>query len=152
VTILPVCILDPESLSMFKSNIGNGALFYRLIPFSGFSQYFYSIYGIIQLLGNIILLMPLVPILRWFSRKKIPYLHIIGIILVWSIAIESIQFCINKITQYPSHLTDVNDVILNVFGGILGIILCKVIEVKLYGFIVRIQKFLLNMEFQNEHL
>lgn len=96
--------------------------------------------------------MPIVPILRWLSRKKILYSKIIGIIIVWSLAIEIIQFCINKITQYPSHLTDVNDVILNVFGGILGIIFCNIVEVKLYWIIVKIQKFLLNMEIQNEHV
>jgi glycopeptide antibiotics resistance protein len=144
VTILPICILDSESLSMFQSNIGNSAIYYRLIPFSGYSQYFYSIYGIVQLLGNILLLMPIVPLLRWFLKKKFSYLRIITLILGLSLSIELIQFCINKVTQYPSHLSDINDIILNVFGGLIGIIICKAIEVKRFNLTVKMQKFLLN--------
>lgn len=130
VTILPICILESQALEQFKKGVGEAAIFVRSIPFSGIEQYFYSFYGGIQLFGNIILLMPIVAVMKWFSLKRYSNVKIILSVICISVGIESIQFLINWITEYPSHLTDINDLIFNVSGGVLCLAVCRIIEEK----------------------
>lgn len=79
-----------------------------------------------QLLGNIFLLMPLPAYLQLFSgdhkidRKKMT-LKLVSA----SIGIEVIQLFIDYVSRYKNHVMDIDDVILNICGGIIIVIFIK---------------------------
>jgi glycopeptide antibiotics resistance protein len=73
-----------------------------------------------NLVGNIILFIPLgffVPII-YRNMNKFNYTLFLGLCV--SVFIEIAQFTIDYLTKYPNHTSDVNDVILNIVGLILG--------------------------------
>lgn len=76
-----------------------------------------------NVVGNIILFIPLgffVPII-YRNMNRFNYMLLLG--LCFSIFIEITQFIIDYLTKYPNHTSDVNDVILNIIGLILGFII-----------------------------
>ena len=79
-----------------------------------------------QVLGNILLLLP-VPIFMKLQNTKNTYsnkkLFLVGLAL--SIAIEVIQFCINILTGVTEKISDIDDLLLNLCGVLVGIILAK---------------------------
>ncbi|MFF2878503.1 VanZ family protein [Gottfriedia sp. NPDC057991] len=80
----------------------------------------------IQVIGNILLLLP-IPVLYVVLKRKILRFHkffLFGLFL--SLSIEIIQLGINFITGYPNKVMDIDDVILNVSGILLGWIISRV--------------------------
>ncbi|MFD4707943.1 VanZ family protein [Gottfriedia sp. NPDC058432] len=80
----------------------------------------------IQVIGNILLLLP-IPVLYVVLKRKILRFHknfLIGLFL--TVSIEIIQLGINYITGYPNKVMDIDDVILNVIGILLGWIISRV--------------------------
>ncbi|MEH7514099.1 VanZ family protein [Gottfriedia acidiceleris] len=80
----------------------------------------------IQVIGNILLLLP-IPVLYVVLKRKILRFHnffLFGLFL--SLSIEIIQLGINYITGYPNKVMDIDDVILNVSGILLGWIISRV--------------------------
>ncbi|WP_434564842.1 VanZ family protein [Thermoanaerobacterium thermosaccharolyticum] len=76
-----------------------------------------------NVVGNIILFIPLgffVPII-YRKMNKFNYTLLLGLCV--SVFIEIAQFIIDYLTKYPNHTCDVNDVILNIIGLILGFII-----------------------------
>lgn len=130
VTILPICVWNSGTSEQIKKAFSRTGMVIQYIPFARIEQYFYSRWGMVQLVGNIILLMPIVVIMMWFSKKRYSNKYIILSILGISVGIEGIQYMINCITSCPSHVTDINDIIFNVAGGILCLFICKRIEKK----------------------
>lgn len=130
VTILPIGIWNNSTSEQLKEEFSKTALVIQYIPFSRIEQYFYSFWGSVQLVGNIILLTPIVVMLVWFSKKRYSNKKIILGIFCISIGIEVTQYIINRITLCPSHVADINDIIFNVVGGILCLVVCRIIEKK----------------------
>ncbi|WP_056476560.1 VanZ family protein [Bacillus sp. FJAT-25509] len=80
----------------------------------------------IQVIGNILLLLP-IPVLYVVLKRKILRFHnffLFGLFL--SFSIEIIQLGINYITGYPNKVMDIDDVILNVSGILLGWFISRV--------------------------
>lgn len=93
--------------------------FKEIIGYSGFAYY--------PMIGNIALLFPLgiyLPIL--FKRKGFGSVLIVG--LITTVSIESMQFIISSIVGVTYRTTDINDVIFNTLGLIMGYIVFKLIN------------------------
>lgn len=77
-------------------------------------------YGMVSVLGNFIMLMPL-GIFFYYCIKDLK-IRLLNIFLV-SMSIEIIQFIIGLLIGYNYRCIDIDDVILNVLGGIIACIL-----------------------------
>lgn len=80
----------------------------------------------IQVISNILLLLP-IPVLYVILKSKILRFHknfLFGLFL--SLSIEIIQLGINYITAYSKKVMDIDDLILNVSGILLGWIISRV--------------------------
>ncbi|WP_129688897.1 VanZ family protein [Gottfriedia acidiceleris] len=80
----------------------------------------------IQIIGNILLLFPIPVLYVVLKRKNLPFHKIFLIGLLLSLSIEIIQLGINYVTGYPNKVMDIDDVILNVSGILLGWIISSV--------------------------
>lgn len=77
--------------------------------------------------GNILMFMPLgflVPLL-WKACKRLKNILMIGFIV--SLSIESLQFVENLLRVGLGRITDIDDVICNVFGTLLGYLIYKLL-------------------------
>ena len=122
VTILPIILVkDHSQLEMYRKLIGNGVEILQPVPFKTIWECFSSTAGLIQIFGNLILLMPLVYIMNFLSYKSYSTKKIIFIATCVSIGIEFSQFLISQLTIDPTHVVDIDDIILNVFGTIIAV-------------------------------
>ncbi len=130
-TILGIVIADKEGLKTIKEfgmfSAGNSI---QLIPFKTISEIILNINSLkvtfLQIFGNILLILPISMFLYFiknFSRKR----NILSCFLV-SFSIEIIQLVMNYITHVPSHVCDIDDIILNMVGAIIGMILVDLIR------------------------
>ncbi len=90
-----------------------------------------------QLGGNLILLFPLgiyIPIA--IKNKKI--INYCIIFVCTSIAIEIMQLMIGKMIGYNYRVVDVDDVILNTIGAFAGMIICKLMVLPIYNYLVNV--------------
>lgn len=81
-----------------------------------------------NVVGNVILFMPLAYVL-YFVIGKIPkMLHFLCASVLLSMLIELLQYLenISGLTNYTSRVTDIDDIILNVVGALIGygLLLC----------------------------
>lgn len=120
VTLSPIVIpVNSGELMELKPNINLNIL--------DILNYRVDYYSIINLLGNVILLMPL-PILLWINgyKKSEKVINSLLICLVISLGIESCQYIEAYIgIVYMPRTADILDIILNTLGGICGCILLK---------------------------
>lgn len=126
VTLFPIPIQGLSDLA----EIHQGASFLQAFPLVGIldilrNDYLPFIVKMRQIFGNIILFIPLgffLPIL-WKNRASLKKLLPIGFGV--SLAIELTQLIISLILGYGYKITDVDDLILNTLGFILGFGLYK---------------------------
>jgi glycopeptide antibiotics resistance protein len=90
----------------------------RLLANAGPAHFF------INLLGNVFIFIPFVATMEILSSKKVTDLRKILIILSASICIESMQYIFNI------GVFDVDDILLNLIGGLIGLYLSKLIKNK----------------------
>lgn len=126
VVVLPITILYGASSKQIASVVGTSWNNIQLIPFSSIVSESTYTWGRIQIIGNFILLMPFVAQLLLVSKRKKGEIGILTLFL--SVAIELQQFLNNYLTKYPSHAIDIDDIILNVLGGICVIVLYIIME------------------------
>ncbi|MCM1325706.1 MAG: VanZ family protein [Bacteroidales bacterium] len=79
----------------------------------------------IQIVGNIILLMPLPLLLQGIRAQELSRVKCVISIAVASLSIEVVQLGINLITKVRNHVFDVDDLMLNILGGIFLVVLYK---------------------------
>ena len=127
ITICPITYVREEYRNIF-SHENVLSLSIQLIPLKTFFNTIESKTWILQIVGNLLLFAPL-PILSSIREnttcnpKKI---FTIGLII--SVSIEIIQFLIDIIGHFPTHVTDIDDVIFNSLGIVLGIFLSKLMK------------------------
>ncbi|BFH17438.1 VanZ family protein [Paenibacillus melissococcoides] len=92
--------------------------FMQLIPFKTIETTL-NHHNYIQVYGNLLLLFPL-PILLQLIFKKFSFFKSFLIVLSVTVFIEITQFGIDLLTNYPNKVMDIDDVILNTLGGIIG--------------------------------
>lgn len=108
VAVLPITIVtDSDVKESFRLAV-------QLMPF-----HFLSYFSVRQTLGNIILFIPLPILLQGLREKGFNRKSVFLIIFGCSILTELLQYFINAATCYPSHVTDVDDIILNCLGGLI---------------------------------
>ena len=126
-TLFPIFIFEPETLERMTGGAGKHYDLFQLIPFASIGNYFRDS-SIIQLIGNLILLFPLAVFADVFSRQRLKVWKVaLGVSFV-SLLIEITQLVINLITQFPSRVTDIDDLILNITGVMLALALTRVMK------------------------
>jgi glycopeptide antibiotics resistance protein len=96
----------------------------NLVPFY-FSKYGLSLAGYIVILDNILLTVPCgfgLNFLRQLRLKEALWLSM-GV----GLGIEAMQFVITLILRYPYRVVDINDVILNALGVLIGYALFRIL-------------------------
>jgi|LGVF01.2.fsa_nt_gb glycopeptide antibiotics resistance protein len=121
--ILPICIPGEGYDAVQWQHIS----FLQLRPFVTINQMLSNGNWFIQILGNIGLCIPVPFFLYYYTKKMTVSLHLIfGLFL--AISFELSQFIINILSGFPNRVVDVDDVILNVFGVLLGYVVMRVIK------------------------
>lgn len=95
---------------------------YNLIPFREIVRFikyweyidFFSV--VVNLLGNVIAFMPFGALIRWVIDRKIRWFQAVGYTFLFSLCVELLQL-VAKVGVF-----DVDDLILNTLGGLLGFI------------------------------
>ena len=139
VTMLPIIIFKPGELEQFRIATGGNINVLQTLPLKTITENLSSRTGLIQLVGNLVLLMPLVFILKYLTKKSHSDKIILLVTICVSIAIECIQYVNVKITHFPSHAVDIDDLILNVLGSILALLLLKLLHKMTPELIMRIR-------------
>jgi glycopeptide antibiotics resistance protein len=93
----------------------------QLIPFKTLLPYLQE-GNVVQILGNIFICSPL-PAILFLNFPKLALKRKIRLSLFITALIEPLQFIFNYLTNTSSHVIDVDDLILNLIGAILGIFL-----------------------------
>ena len=90
----------------------------------------YKAYGVIvyQLIGNVILFVPIGISLYFFSEENKTINRILTVAFMVSISIEILQGMFNSFLQINYRSIDIDDVILNVLGGGIGCYIAKKIK------------------------
>lgn len=83
--------------------------------------------GIIHLIGNIVLFIPLgFMLLIFFDKVKVGKVIFIGFLC--RLTIEIMQFLLGLYIGYNYRSSDIDDVFLNTFGCVIGILLFKILK------------------------
>ena len=127
ITIFPIYIFDQETLQRAKEGITDYIIYYQLIPFHSIQNYLIT-NAYIQIIGNLVLLAPLVVYIEIFFHSRLSYMREILVAFVCSLLIETIQLIINICTEFPSRVADIDDLILNTIGSI--VMICIVYFIK----------------------
>jgi glycopeptide antibiotics resistance protein len=98
-----------------------------LIPFQSIGLYFnvflrYGMAGVfaVNILGNILLLLPMGFFLPYFMRRKTRWWKMLLISAGLSAGIELVQFLLAALGWDSGRVVDIDDVILNALGGLMG--------------------------------
>lgn len=77
------------------------------------------------------------PVLIGYLSKKVNYKVLFFKSILFSFGIEIIQLIIDILLSYPSRIFDVDDIILNGIGILIGMIIFKILkeQQKIYDFI-----------------
>ncbi|ADL69782.1 hypothetical protein BFT35_02865 [Thermoanaerobacterium thermosaccharolyticum] len=95
---------------------------YNLIPLLPMIHY-----TKIQIIGNIVLLMPLAFLMPFINYKYISFRKNISLCTITSFCIEITQLLVSLIYGFAYKICDINDFILNVFGALIGYIFFKIL-------------------------
>ncbi|MCL2254780.1 MAG: VanZ family protein [Lachnospiraceae bacterium] len=106
-------------LTIFRSNI-SGVQIVNFVPFLTINEYIqflfsgYRIFGFINIAGNIIMFLPFGYIVSMLFPKTRKLIKIIFLSFIFSVFIETTQYI------FACGVADIDDVILNTFGGAVG--------------------------------
>jgi glycopeptide antibiotics resistance protein len=126
ITILPITILDEAQLNRIHSSSEKYIQYYQIIPFKTILNVgSYNFFR--QVICNILMFIPL-PIFVKIAKKEMKGWKIILIGILISLSIELIQLFTNIITRYPTHVCDIDDLILNSMGTIIGYIIIIILN------------------------
>ncbi|MBQ4057517.1 MAG: VanZ family protein [Lachnospiraceae bacterium] len=88
--------------------------FVEIMRFVTYREYlgFYNV--MINLVGNVVAFIPFGALIRWVINRSVRWYHVMGYTFLFSLSVELLQL-IAKVGAF-----DVDDLILNTFGGLLG--------------------------------
>ncbi|MFL9651893.1 VanZ family protein [Exiguobacterium chiriqhucha] len=126
-TLFPFPYQEKLIESMIEDNLGE---VHNFTPFQAFVETFsgtFYLADVIHLVGNIVLFIPLGFIVSiFFSEMKKKNVILIGLLV--SLAIETIQALAGLYLGYNYRSFDVDDLILNVIGTIVGVLIFKLLS------------------------
>ena len=124
--ILPIWIfIDAEMLREMNISLNN---YIQIIPFRTIIKTIEIGTWKLQLLGNILLILPIPIFIELFKGKKLSLKETIFLGFKLTISIELIQGLINLLTRYPNKVVDVDDIILNILGVIIAHFILKILD------------------------
>lgn len=124
ITVFPIHIFSKEELERCREGLGAYFVYYQLIPFASIQNYFQGS-GIIQLTGNVALLFPMAVFAEIFLRQRPKAWKVALGVSAVSLLIEIMQLIVSLMTQYPSRVVDVDDLILNTTGIVIALLLTR---------------------------
>lgn len=124
ITLFPIHIFSKEELERCREGLGAYFVYYQLIPFASIQNYFQGS-GIIQLTGNVALLFPMAVFAEIFLRQRPKAWKVALGVSAVSLLIEMMQLIVSLMTQYPSRVVDVDDLILNNTGIVIALLLTR---------------------------
>ncbi|WP_374211485.1 VanZ family protein [Lactobacillus sp. ESL0791] len=119
ITLFPILLFPPNS-GPFK--LGLGRQFFINLIF-----YVFPMYRPRQLIGNLILLAPLSFFAAIFKTRYRKFGNNLRLMFLSSLLIESLQLIFN-IFYLGNRIFDVNDILLNTLGSILGFLFFKLLN------------------------
>lgn len=106
----------------FGRTPGTGVHEKNLVPFQEIKRFILywdtigPLMSCINLLGNVVAFMPFGALIRWVLNRRVRWYEATFYTLIFSLCVETIQF-VTKVGSF-----DVDDIILNTLGGLLGFI------------------------------
>lgn len=91
----------------------------QLVPFSTITMMIENNNWMTQVAGNVLLLLP-VPFFLGFMHKRLIGLPLLFVSSLFSVGIEAAQLLENIICQYPGRAVDIDDILLNMLGILVG--------------------------------
>ncbi|WP_163655467.1 VanZ family protein [Listeria sp. PSOL-1] len=94
----------------------------QMVPFATINGYLLDInfHSMVQLFGNIIMLMPLAIYLNVFKKWSLK--RNILFAFSFSLGIECVQIVLNLLTRWPNKVADIDDIICNVAGYMIALL------------------------------
>ena len=112
----------------------------NLVPFNTINEmahYDFSIF-LRQIIGNIIILVPFGFFMPMIFKKFMTILPMITLGVLTSIGIECIQGIIDVLTQYDNRTIDIDDIILNVLGTLIGFLIFRLSKIFINKYLPKI--------------
>ena len=96
--------------------------FVEIMRFVTYREYlgFYNV--MINLIGNVVAFIPFGALIRWVINRSVRWYHVMGYTFLFSLSVELLQL-IAKVGAF-----DVDDLILNTFGGLLGFFVYRILR------------------------
>lgn len=118
ITIFPITVIKTNDTRNIFDNYFKQKAYYQFIPFKTILNVGnYNFFR--QVICNILLFMPLSFFIK-IIFNKLSAIKIILIGIFSSLIIELLQLLINLITNFPSYVCDIDDLILNSIGVVIG--------------------------------
>lgn len=118
ITTFPITIISREASNEVHAQFGKYIQYYQLIPFKticGVGSYnFFK-----QIICNILMFIPFSILVKGI-KSNLKGWQVILMGVICSLFIELLQLCINILTRFPNRVCDIDDLILNSIGVILG--------------------------------
>ena len=117
ITLFPIAI--PPETKPYKIDFVN-------LDITKLFQYGTLKITLINIGGNILLFVPLIPLIQLnFTKKRLTVLKAVFVSLGLSVMIEGLQYLENimAISDFPIRITDISDLVLNLIGGMVGYIM-----------------------------
>lgn len=127
VTIFPIPIQGLEEIWIYADGINN-FIPLKSIIYILFNDSLSIMIKMRQIIWNIILFIPMwffIPLI-WKSKSHFKKALLIGILC--SICIELLQYIISLLLGFSYKITDVDDILLNTLGFVIGFFLCKLFQ------------------------
>jgi glycopeptide antibiotics resistance protein len=127
---LPIPI-DKSSIEALRVTTANAPII-NLIPFGSIIETirYTGSYG--QIIGNIAMFVPFGFLLPCINNTISSYKSILKISFIASLCIELIQLLGSLIYKASFRFADIDDIILNTLGAVIGFLIIKLIRKKLY--------------------
>ncbi|GKU27328.1 VanZ family protein [Clostridium folliculivorans] len=113
ITLLPITVYRTVNPYKITPNI-------NVIPLIGIDTDRFGLIGIINIVGNIFLLTPLSIFIKMLYSDKFSFKKCMIIVILFSIGIEFMQYLEMVWQLQSSRVTDINDILFNTIGGVIG--------------------------------
>ncbi|GHU52920.1 hypothetical protein AGMMS49975_09780 [Clostridia bacterium] len=107
---------------------------YQFVPFETINRYLYfynlrhSSNILLQLLGNVAIMLPLPPLL-YATFRKMPFFAVAAVSILLTATIEPIQYIIDSRMNTYRFVVDVDDTILNELGIIISLVFVGIFDI-----------------------
>lgn len=128
ILFFPLFVFYKSYLYNYWKEYGRFIKFIQFVPFESIKVYFLAGSWKAQILGNIFIFVPLPIFYGVFKNKDFNYKKCLFVGILTILLVEIIQLMINIITNYPNRLCDIDDLIINSIGIVIGTITYCIID------------------------